>query len=95
MEHTVPDHHAVVATFVAVNKLLRWLRTTPAPRPHLTCPVCDQPVVIAGLSTKSFSGIMFVPPTRPERIAACPTHGRTPQNTLSLQALQREPGDQA
>jgi hypothetical protein len=32
------------------------------------------------------AGLMFVPPTRYEKVAACAEHGFSPRNTRSIQA---------
>ena len=51
------------------------------------CPVCSAPVVLFPATyTSHNSGPMTVRRTREELVAACPVHGRSPFNDLSLKA---------
>jgi hypothetical protein len=60
----------------------------PPPVPNEQCPICHQPIVVAATTHLGsvFSGPMLSPRTRPELIAACPLHGRSPFNDASVKA---------
>ncbi len=81
-----------------VRRLRRWLSKLRRPVPfeaNGACPVCSTPVVLLPTTYmgSQYSGPMMVRPTREEQIAACPTHGRSPFNDLSVKALNDRGAD--
>lgn len=76
----------------AMGRLSRWLLKLwkPLPfQPNGTCPLCSTPVVLSPTTYMGslYSGPIMARRTRDEQIAACPTHGRSPFNDLSVKAL--------
>jgi hypothetical protein len=58
----------------------------PPPTPNWDCPICGTPVVVRVGGFKGMAGPMFAPPTRTEKVLACPQHGHPPQNNESVRA---------
>lgn len=81
-----------------VGRLRRWLSKLSRPVPfeaNGACPVCSSPVVLLPTTYmgSQYSGPMMVRRTREEQIAACPTHGRSPFNDLSVKAVNDRAAD--
>ncbi len=74
-----------------MGRFRQWLSTLWQPLPFRTngrCPICSSPIVLLPTTYmgSQYTGPMMVRRTREERVAACPTHGRTPFNDLSVKA---------
>jgi len=75
-----------------VGRARRWLSNLRKPVPFKAngrCPVCSTVIVLLPTTYmgSKYSGPMMARKTREEQIAACPTHGRSPFNNLSVRAL--------
>ena len=93
------SRRSIVAAITAVAERMsrwdgarRWLSNLWKPVPFKSngrCPVCSTPIVVLPTTYmgSQYSGPMMVRRTKEEQIAACPTHGRSPFNDLSVRAL--------
>ncbi len=74
-----------------MGRVRQWLSRLRDPLPfraNARCPICSSPVVLLPTTYlgSQYTSPMMVRRTREERVAACPTHGRSPFNDLSVKA---------
>ncbi len=74
-----------------MGRVRQWLSRLWEPVPfqaNARCPICSSPIVLLPTTYMGshYTGPMMVRRTREERAAACPTHGRSPYNDLSVKA---------